>query len=269
MINGESYSESEDSFSRYDLSQDEAYQLTANLIKERAENLPENSQYITFEINGDDKYSNIGRYIERAVFEEAFGNDAEEMDREYGPYDSVSRFFISVDSVNSKPVGVIRVIQNSPAGLKTLNDVRNEPFNLSTDKIKSFYGIDDLNQVWDIGTIAALPENIASKGISSIQLYRATYMSAIKHNVKHWVSVVDDMALKMMKTRFGLPFEPLADSEPAPYLGSDKSYAVYAYVPDFYEKMSVYMSSKTSPLGRIVMKNLVLGNDDESIILGR
>jgi len=88
-----------------------------------------------------------------------------------------------------------------------------------------------------------------------------------KIGIEHLVSIVDDRALRMLKGHLAIPFVSLADSEPGPYLGSDKSHAVYAFVPEFYEKMSQHMDSVTSRLGKSVLERLVKGSEDESIIL--
>lgn len=252
---------------RYELSPDEIIELTNNLLEERASNIPKEVRYITIEIDGNDKYANIGRHVERVVFEEAFGNDSQEMIKEYGPYEDASVFFVSFDREAIQPTGALRAIGNSSKGLKTLNDAQNEPFNVAIDEAIQFHNITNLDEVWDIGTAAVLPEYRASRSMPSIQLYRTMYLSALKNNINHLISVVDDKLLNTLVERLAMPFVHLADSDPGSYLGSEKSHAVYAHVPEFYDRMSLAMGSVTSHLGKNILNRLVNGSEDDSIIL--
>ena len=251
----------------YELSIGELSILTRGLLSERASDVPENHRYVAIEVNNDSKYANIGRYIERTVFEEAFGNDANEMTKEYGPYESASKFFISIDRVTEQPIGVLRIISNSQSGLKTINDVIREPFNVNLDDVIQQHNITDLNKVWDIGTVAILPNHLGSRGLPTVRLYRAIYKASLERGVDYWVSIVDDDVLQMVKDHFGIPFMPLANSKTGSYLGSEKSHAVCAYVPEFFEKMGKYMGAKSGPLNRRFYELLVDGGDDNSILL--
>lgn len=250
----------------YEVSPDELSTLTRELLDERAANVPNTRQYVTIETNGSSKYANIGRQIERVVFEQAFGNDAEQMRKEYGPYEEASTFFISIDRGLGKATGVLRVIGNSPQGLKTLNDVQNEPFAISTDEVAQRHRIVDFDKAWDVGTIAVLPECRSGEGPVSVQLYRAMYKSALEHGIDHLVSIIDDKPLQKLKEYLAIPFVPLAGSQPKPYLGSEKSQAVYGYVPEFYKKMNRHMWTIKGLLARNALNRLVKGSEDDSLI---
>src|SRR5438128_969954 len=65
----------------------------------------------------------LARSIERDVFFEYFGNTPELLAEEYGRYEQASLFLTVMDHVRVRPAGMIRVIQPSPAGLKTLHDL--------------------------------------------------------------------------------------------------------------------------------------------------
>lgn len=254
---------------RYNLSSNELSTLTEDLLCERASNLPDTLRYITIEVNGDHKCANIGRHIERVVFEEVFGNDVQQMTEEYGLYEAHSKFFIAIDRATEQPTGVLRVIGNSPQGLKSLNDAQQEPFNVNIDNALKYHAISDLDTVWDIGTVAMLPDYRGSSEPSSIQLYRAMYLSALEHGIEHLVSIMDDKLLRMLKGHLAMPFEPLANSEPGPYLGSEKSHAVYAHVPEFHQKMSNHKNTIKSRRVKRIIDYLLDENDKQSIILGQ
>lgn len=253
---------------RYDLSPDEELLLTAELLEERASEVSIDHRYIAIEVDGDSKYANVGRNVERSVFEATFGNGAQKMYQEYGPYEMASKFFVSIDRETSRPTGVLRVIGNSRQGFKTLNDVQQEPFSINTEDAIRQHNIKDLDLVWDVATVAVAPEYRSGAGAISVQLYRAMFKSALDNKIEHFVSVVDDKPLQKLKGYLGMPFIPLAHSKPGPYLGSAKSYAVYGSVPEFDKKLQRQTWTLRGILARSAMQRLK-GSDDGSIILNQ
>ena len=252
---------------RYDLSPEEESLLTEGLLKDRLpEQLDRDSRFVTIEVGGLSDYANIGRRIELDVFSEVAGAYNEQMIEQYAKYESSSRFFLSIDANIKKAVGVLRVIRNSPNGVKTLNDAQKEPFFVGIDDVKIMHNIADLDSVWDVGTVAVDPEYRGpDSGLVSIQLYRALYLSSVRNNIDHWVSIIDHKLFRVLTGLFGMPFVPLADSEPGPYLGTEKSHPVYAHVPEFYDKMVDKMASVNSATAKNIMGRLINGQDDTSI----
>lgn len=249
----------------YSLSSADVKQLTEELLAERVpEAMPEDERFITIELGPGSRFANIGRHIEAVVFQEAFKNNAQEMAQAYLPYEDNSRFFVSVDRIEGVPTGVLRVIGNSPAGLMTLNDAEKEPFSVSPQDVANKHDITDFDKVWDVGTVAVLPEHRHGQGPVSIQLFRAMYSSARKHGIEHLVSMVDDKLLHKLQGVLGIPFGPLAGSKPGPYMGSKKTHAIYGYVPDFYEKMN---KLRKSAKGRLLAK-LAIGDSLERLVEG-
>ena len=70
-----------------------------------------------------DPAAELGRVVERVVFEEFFDNSPELLDEEYEPYEPASMFLCVIDQRRLVPAGVMRLIVPSPAGLKTLDDI--------------------------------------------------------------------------------------------------------------------------------------------------
>ncbi|MEC5150184.1 hypothetical protein [Cryobacterium sp. GrIS_2_6] len=252
---------------RYDLSDAELEDLTVRLLASRTRDLPEHYRLVAIEVDGRSPFSNVGRHVERVVFEATFGNDAAQMTDEYGAYEGTSTFFISIDRDTCTPSGVLRIIEDSPHGLKSLNDAAQEPFNLELDEAFRFHAITDPTEIWDIGTVAVLPDYRRGEAAVSVQLYRAMYLSALVHRIKHIVSIVDDRPLRKMRDFLGIPFVPLADTHPGPYLGSKKSHAVYGYVPHFLPKARAHRDTMRGLLVRNALQRLVDGTEDDSISL--
>jgi hypothetical protein len=249
--------------SGYSLELEGARDLTRQLLDRQP--LKMDDRYVCFEINGNDPLADIGRYVERARFEEVFNNTSNDMQQEYGPYEEASTFFVSVDRDDVAPTGVLRIIRNSPAGLKTLNDVAGPPLLLSEDQIMERHNIETLDNCWDIGTVAALSK-YPSHG-ASIQLYRAMYLAAKRDNIEHFVSVIDMRVLTQLTGDLGIPFQPLADSEPFEYLGSDRSQAVYGYVSELYEEADHRRLGLKALFARKILGRLFGGTEDHTIVL--
>ena len=269
MIDREDGSSLETFKPSYELGVEGINLLTSELLDKRVESDLSGRRFITVEIDGKDRFSNIGRFVEKTVFDSSFGNDAEQMDEEYGPYENASIFFLSIDQVSRKSVGVMRVIGNSEKGLKTINDAKGEPFNVTLEDVVEKHRIDDLNKVWDVGTVAVLPEYRGTEGgLVSIQLYRTLYLSSLTHDIEHWVSIVDNKLLRMLQDFFAMPFVQLADSQPGPYLGSEKSHAVYSKVSELFDSVEKRMQISTNPRAKKILERLIGGEDDSSIILG-
>ena len=267
----EAYIHSGDMHYQYEMSREDVYRLTSRLIEEKA--YQGDDQYKCYRIEGFSEYSNLARQIERQVFEEKFGNDAEEMEREYGPYEEASTFFLSVDVENAQPVGALRIIRNTADGLKTLNDLEANradlPFTITSRRAMLQHRIESLKECWDIGTVA-VPKEYRHSALGadvSIQLYRGMYVSAMQEEVKHFVSIIDDKAHAILTEFLGIPFVPLCDSEPFEYLGSKAIHATYGFVPDFYENMNRRrLSMSDDSVERCVLDKLVQGDADHTLV---
>ncbi len=260
---------------RYDLSPHEMGVLTSQLLSERSPTSID--QIICYRLEKGSEYENIARSIECEVFEQYFGNNAEQMHEEYGQYEDQSIFFLSIDQQTQTPAGVLRVIKNGSKGLKTLNDLQavvgeNHPEipDLPTNKIIESHSIDDLDECWDVGTVAVRKAYRSDKNQAqeaSVQLYRALYVSALQEQIKHFISIIDARPFKKMVDYLGIPFVPILDSKPFSYLGSESSYAVYGDVTKFYEKMNRKRYTVKGMLARRALQPLVKGTADSSIEL--
>jgi len=260
----------------YDVAPERIHELTSQLLKDNAEELPSADvrRYVAIEVPGTSQFANIGRHVERVVFEQKFGNNAQQMAEEYGPYEKASTFFISVDQTTQQVTGVLRIIHNSPVGLKSWDDAK-ESFGLEPEKAAEQEGLQDSDRIWDVGTIAVLPEYREKAGAVSILLERAMYVSAKDHGIQALISIIDDEPLVKMRSNWrgvGIPFKALPGTKAQPYLGSKKSHAVYGFVPEFYEKMSRHRESLRGHLiARFALGDaldrLIEGTADDAIIL--
>jgi hypothetical protein len=222
---------------RYELRGNQAADLSEQLL---AAHPPAGSaRFVCYPIDGRSRFADLGRQVELAVFQEAFGNDRALMEREYGPYEDTSRFFVVVDRQQRRPAGALRVIAHGPAGLKTLQDIAGPPLHISPQRFRLSHGVESLDRCWDVGTVAVLPEYRRSalrRRTLSLLLYRAFYLGALQDGVEHMVAVIDEHAHRGLRA-LGVPIVPICGSRPFAYLDSASSTALYGYVPDFRARM--------------------------------
>lgn len=253
---------------RYDLPAEAIERLTAKLVESRRDGTDE--RFVCYRVSGESEFSDIGRQVERQVFEETFaGNDAAFMAREYGPYEQFSTFFLSVDRAEQRPIGVLRVIRNSPAGLKTLNDLAQpeSPVHLTADQVLAYHGIEKLDSVWDVGTVAIPAQYRRSGASASLQLYRGMYVSALDQGIDHLVAVIDKAPLLAMTDYLAIPFVPLCGSDYFSYLESAESRAVYGYVPSFDKAVNERLDRVgDDPMAVRALRKIIKGSEDRALL---
>jgi hypothetical protein len=235
---------------RYELRDNQAADLSEQLLA----TYPPTSRhrFVCYPVGGTSPFADLGRRTELEVFEAAFGNDRAVMEREYGPYEQASRFFVVMDQVERRPAGVLRVIAHSVAGLKTLQDIAGKPLRIGVRDFQEFHAVTELDRCWDVGTVAVLPEYRRSASRTrevSLMLYRALYVHAMREGVEHFVAVIDEHAHRGLRA-LGVPFVAINDSGPFGYLDSASSTALYGFVPAFRARMEARYARlrRTRPL---------------------
>jgi hypothetical protein len=218
----------------YDLCDEERDALTREFLSARA--LFVRDRFACFQIEGTDPFANIARQVEREVFYDSWGNNAATMKREYGPYDESSVFFVVIDTKAMVPAAVLRMIRNSPAGLKTivdLGDVNKSPIApvaIPACDIMAQHRIDDLDRCWD-GATAAVPRRYRRKvaGVH-LQIMRIVSAAVMREDIQHFVAVLDAPVFRAARDVLGLPLVPLAGTPAFTHMDAPDNQAVYAHV---------------------------------------
>lgn len=190
---------------------------------------PVEQPFGVYVLTADEPCAALARDVERRVFWEAFGNTTSLLDEEYGPYEQASSFICVVDHLRRCPAGMIRVVKASPAGFKTLHDLRRLWGVDSATALAS--GAPDLDgdSTWDIATLAVGPDyrGAASKGLVSLALYQALSTAGRWCDIEWMVAVLDVVVLELLQTVLQRPFSFFCDVGPIPYLDSASSVPVW------------------------------------------
>lgn len=164
------------------------------------------------------------RECEEDVFLKAFGNTREQLDLEYGPYDAQS-VFLTVSDADAVVIGSCRIITPGPAGFKTLNDIKGDPWFIDGERSARAAGA-DLNVTWDIATLGVRGSHRSSRVQVAMALYHGILRGARANGIRSLVSVLDEPARRVLAA-LDLAHLTLPGTSSAPYLGSASSTPVY------------------------------------------
>ena len=205
-------------------------------LRERTASLVERSEatqpFGLYVLGSNDPASELGRVVERVVFEEFFDNSPELLAEEYDPYEPASVFLCVVDHRRLLPAGVMRLVVSSPCGFKSLDDIT-RVWNADVDDVIASSGSGlDQKRCWDVATFAITSDyrGAATEGLVSMGLYQALVMTARTCDVPWFVAV-----LAAIDERMAHPFTRFPGLMPKPYLDSPASVPVFvdldAYKP--------------------------------------
>jgi hypothetical protein len=184
--------------------------------------------HLGFNVKGD--LLNAARQCEEDVFLKAFGNTREQLDSEYGPYDDQS-LFLTVSDSEGVVVGASRVITRGPAGFKTLNDIKADPWFIDGERSARAAGA-DLDATWDVATLGVRDSYRGGKVQVAIALYHGILRGARANGVRSVVAILDEPARRVLAA-LDMAHLTLPGTTSAPYLGSTASTPVYYHYSMF------------------------------------
>lgn len=237
----------------YEFSQAEVRNLCGDFLESRE--IRPDSPFGCYITKGTNKYSNLGRYVESTVFSESFQNSSETMSREYGPYDQASTFFVVVDHEQQMPVGVMRIIENSPSGLKSLVDLPNTELNILPEDVYQAYSMLP-DKCVDLATLAILKDyrGPAANFLPATLMYRTLYLQVLSNpEFSHVIGIVDQGAKRNLDF-LKFPFKTIFDSGAFNYLDSPNSYALFAETAAFFPQLTFWTDK---------LKREAAANDDQ------
>jgi hypothetical protein len=211
-------------------------------------------------LTADQPFAELGRMLEREVFYEFFGNTPDLLEAEYSPYEPASIYLCVVDHLRRLPAGVIRVILPSPAGFKSLRDLE-QGWGSPAEEVLARSKVDlDPGRTWDVATLAVHREyrGAASRGLVALGCYQGLTMLTARVRPKHYVAIMDLVALDLVQQAFYRPFTPFVGCDPRRYLDSPSSLPVYADVDEGWARVEM--------LDRITYELLHDGVGTEAVI---
>jgi hypothetical protein len=265
----------------YDLLPGEIYGLSQVLLEFHEENEDLLKQpYGCYVVHGTNPFANLARHVDAKVFEESFGNTAPIMEKEYGPYEASSVHFIIMDHQKRLPIGSMRIVYNSAAGLKSVEDLHKtnartpEGQIITPPMVYANYNADPDSCV-DVAT-AAVVKGHRKNGIPSHLLYRTLYLTiaANQDDFSHILAIMDTKAERTLH-KMRMPFKPILDSEPFSYLDtaadqkSDEekslSRAIISPTPNFHASL-MFWQKKYEEGAKALTSSSVANRSPESLL---
>jgi hypothetical protein len=201
-------------------------------VTERKETLMQQRFELQF-VGPDDPVVPAAQAVERRVFMEKFHNTDEEMDVEYRQYDPQSLYLVVTDlEADGGPTvaGMIRIIEDGPSGLKSVNDLSGKPWSVPQSDVlrlnPAFGAVSTGKKVWDVATLAVPEEYRGKDNVAGLQTSMALFYglcrASAENDVDCWVAVLQDKVLEEVIQPIGRPFDHYEDPRlsSAEYLGS-------------------------------------------------
>jgi len=208
-----------------DIVRSELAELVDDLTAVRAPTQP----FGVYVCRHDERGAELGRFVERGVFLEVFGNTPEQLAHEYDRYEPGSVFITVIDHARRVPCGMMRVLVPSPAGFKSLDDVLagwDVPVPALLARVDTEW---DLDRVWDFATLAVAPEyrGEAALGLVTQALLQTVTVLGGVCDFDRYVAILDVPVLRMLQWRIARPFEAFPGVDAREYLGSAASMPVW------------------------------------------
>ena len=208
-----------------DLVQEELRELAGEVIS--AAGTPD-EPFGMYVFGARERESALPRYVERLVFDEWYGNPAELLDAEYGPYEDASLFFCVIDHRRSLPAGMLRIALPSPLGFKTFHDMESV-WGVPVEEALARTGLEwDLNRVWDTITIAVTKDyrGKATDGLITMSLLQSLAQALLMTNGQTLVTILDQHVLDLFQRTVCEPWQRFPGIEPIEYMDSPASVPV-------------------------------------------
>jgi hypothetical protein len=176
-----------------------------------------------------DEAAEAARRCESDVFLARFGNTPEQLAAEYGPYDAASVWLAVMDD-DGVAHAAGRLVRPGPAGLKTLHDLRREPWRVDPTTTARRAGIDP-ERTWESATFA-VRGGVRRAGYDAMEaLFYGLAVGSLVNGFESVVAIIDDQVLRLFGS-IGLFLHPVPGTVPGPYVGSPVSHALYAFTDE-------------------------------------
>jgi hypothetical protein len=165
------------------------------------------------------------RAKEAEVFHHWFGNTRDQLDEEYAPYEDFSVFLAVTDHLGDVMAQARLIAPGSPAGLKTLNDIQEKPWEIDGHRSAAAAGL-DLKTTWEIATIGSTRRASFNQIRYALAIYRGFGLIAEMNGMTGYVAILDNR-VRAQLSMLGVEHYTLPGTHAAPYLGSAASTPVY------------------------------------------
>jgi len=173
---------------------------------------------------------------EAAVFAKVYGNTADQLAEEYGPYEDAS-VFIAIYEPGGDAVGAVRLIRPSEIGLKTLHDVAGPPWSLDVPRMARAARL-DLSRTWDFTTLGARRGLRRWSSLVSAGLFHGLVQAVRANDIASAVMMIDERVRGLLSMA-GMTGQTMPGAYSTAYLGSASTTPVYEHCQQAFDRQRV------------------------------
>lgn len=208
-------------------------------------------------VDSSDPRAEDARQVERETLGQFYKNSPDRLHEEYDRYEPASRFLIVYDTEKAEVSGAMRLIFNSQEGFKSLNDLADpEAWNLDVESVieHNLNGFQPEHTL-DVATIGVRKGWRGGAAETALALYYGLCQVSFDSDAKHWVTVLDEHALKRVQL-MGKPFYTYEGVGSMPYIDSQVSWPMWA---DFRDEFVPRLREEYPPIHDFVARGQGLG----------
>jgi hypothetical protein len=170
---------------------------------------------------------------EASVFLKTYGNTAEHLAEEYGPFAAAS-VFIGIYEPGGDAVGAVRLIRPTELGLKTLQDVAGPPWSLDVSRMARAARL-DLDRTWDFTTLGARRGLRRWSTLVSAGLFHGLVQTVRANDIASAVMMIDERVRGLLALA-GMTGHTMPGAHTTSYLGSARCTPVYEHCQQAFDR---------------------------------
>ena len=170
---------------------------------------------------------------EASVFLKTYGNTAEQLAEEYGPYADAS-VFIGIYEPGGDAVGAVRLIRPTALGLKTLHDVARPPWSLDVPRMARAARL-DLDRTWDFTTLGARRGLRRWSTLIGAALFHGLVQAVRANDIGSAVMMIDERVRGLLALA-GMTGQTMPGAATTCYMGSARCTPVYEHCQQAFDR---------------------------------
>jgi hypothetical protein len=163
---------------------------------------------------------------ENDVFVDRYGENRTALEAYHAPFTGASTFLSLADD-DGYVVAMARLVFPSSAGLITLVDIADEPWNADADAVFTATGLDPA-RTWDVSAICVRKAARGRTALFAAAIYHGMIKAMQVNRVEGFVAMLDVRVGRILNM-LGVVLHPLPGIETRPFWGSPASSPSYAY----------------------------------------
>jgi hypothetical protein len=163
---------------------------------------------------------------ENDVFVDRYGEDRTALEAYHAPFTGASTFLSLADD-DGRVLAMARLVFPSSAGLITLVDIADDPWNADAAAVFAATGLDPA-RTWDVSAVCVRKAARGQTALFAATIYHGMIKAMQVNRVEGFTAMLDDRVGRILNM-LGVVMHPLPGIDSRPYWGSPGSSPSYAH----------------------------------------